>query len=100
MYRRTTEPIRKSQKLRKIKLELIFSSSENVSVVLFSADWAEQCSQILNVMNELAKQSEYKELQFINIPAEDYSEISLANKVTKFLLIVLHSILTENFNFR
>lgn len=83
-YAKLTRLVSLANKPRSIELipKKIFSfSSENVSVVLFSADWAEQCSQILNVMNELAKQPDFKELQFINIPAEDYSEISLSNKV-------------------
>lgn len=50
-------------------------------MVLFSAEWAEQCSQILNIMNELAKQTDFKDLQFLNVPAEEFSEISLSNKV-------------------
>lgn len=53
-------------------------SSSNVTVALFSADWADQCQQILDVMNELSKNSS---LQFVNIPAEDLSEISIQHQI-------------------
>lgn len=56
--------------------------SEKVSVVLFSADWAEQCNQILDVFNDLAKKSEYSNaIEFLNVPAEDLSEISLQHQI-------------------
>ncbi|XP_031636676.1 glutaredoxin 3 [Contarinia nasturtii] len=57
-------------------------ASEKVSVVLFSADWAEQCSQILDVMNDLSKKPDYASaLQFLNVPAEDLSELSLKHQI-------------------
>lgn len=53
-------------------------SANKVAVVLFSADWAEQCAQILDVLNDLAKKSDYTNaLQFLDVSAEDLSEISL-----------------------
>lgn len=51
-----------------------------MTVVLFSAEWAEQCKQVLDVMKEISEQGNDK-LQFINIPAEDMSEISLKHQV-------------------
>lgn len=33
-------------------------------------------------MNELAKQADFKDLQFLNVSAEEFSEISLSNKVS------------------
>lgn len=49
---------------------------------MFSADWAEQCQQILDVLNDLAKKSEYTDsIQFINVPAEDLSDISLKHQI-------------------
>jgi thioredoxin-like negative regulator of GroEL len=60
---------------------LLDFSSTGVSVVLFSADWAEQCAQILNVMNELAKQDDFKVFKFLDVAAEDFSEISLKHQV-------------------
>lgn len=64
----------------KTKCCLCFSSS-NPTVALFSADWAEQCKQVLTVFEELSKHSEYKSLQFINVPAEDLSEISMKHQI-------------------
>uniref|UniRef100_A0A182PS52 Uncharacterized protein n=1 Tax=Anopheles epiroticus TaxID=199890 RepID=A0A182PS52_9DIPT len=52
-----------------------------VSVVLFSAEWAEQCKQISDVMTELAKQAEFKSLQFLDVPAEDLSELSMRHQI-------------------
>uniref|UniRef100_A0A182SHE2 Uncharacterized protein n=1 Tax=Anopheles maculatus TaxID=74869 RepID=A0A182SHE2_9DIPT len=52
-----------------------------VSVVLFSAEWAEQCKQIVNVMTELAKQTDFKALQFLDVPAEDLSELSMRHQI-------------------
>lgn len=49
-----------------------------MSVVLFSAEWAEQCKQMLDVLSDLSKNPSYTtSLQFVNVPAEDLSEISL-----------------------
>lgn len=55
--------------------------SDKLSVVLFSADWAEQCKQILDVMTELSKQNDMKSTQFINLKAEDFPEVSLKHQV-------------------
>ncbi|XP_037029228.1 glutaredoxin-3 [Bradysia coprophila] len=56
-------------------------SSDAVTVVLFSADWAEQCKQILDVMGELSKLPDLNEISFLNVPAEEFSEISLKHQV-------------------
>lgn len=55
--------------------------ASKVSVVLFSADWAEQCKQILSVMNELAKQPNSAGLQFLDVPAENLSQIALKHQI-------------------
>uniref|UniRef100_A0A2M4APD1 Putative glutaredoxin-related protein n=1 Tax=Anopheles triannulatus TaxID=58253 RepID=A0A2M4APD1_9DIPT len=52
-----------------------------VSVVLFSAEWAEQCRQIADVMLELAKQPDLGAIQFLDVPAEDLSEVSLHHQI-------------------
>lgn len=53
-----------------------------MSVVLFSAEWAEQCTQILNVLNDLSKKPEYAAvIQFLNVPAEELSEVSLKHQI-------------------
>ncbi|XP_058812897.1 glutaredoxin 3 [Topomyia yanbarensis] len=55
--------------------------SAAVTVALFSAEWAEQCKQILSVMSELAKQSAFGAVQFLDVPAEDLSEVSLKHQI-------------------
>lgn len=51
-------------------------------MVLFSADWAEQCAQILDVVTDLSKKSEYASvLQFLNVPAEELSEVSMKHQI-------------------
>lgn len=51
-------------------------------MVLFSADWAEQCTQILDVMTELSKKPEYAAvIQFLNVPAEELSDVSLKHQI-------------------
>lgn len=51
-------------------------------MVLFSADWAEQCSQILDVLQTLSGKIEYNEsLQFLDVPAEELSEISIKHQI-------------------
>ncbi|EDS31370.1 glutaredoxin [Culex quinquefasciatus] len=44
----------------------ILISSPTLTVALFSADWAEQCKQILAVMTKLAKQ--FSAVQFVDLP--------------------------------
>lgn len=50
-------------------------------MALFSAEWAEQCKQIHAVMLELAKQASFAGVQFIDIPAEDLSEVALKHQI-------------------
>lgn len=51
-------------------------------MVLFSADWAEQCAQILDVITDLSKKPEYAAvIQFLNVPAEDLSEVSMKHQI-------------------
>ncbi|XP_037937202.1 glutaredoxin 3-like [Teleopsis dalmanni] len=54
-------------------------NEDKVSVVLFSADWAEQCKQVSEVLEELAKI--LKQLQFYSLNAEKYAEISLKHQI-------------------
>lgn len=56
-------------------------SSPSVTVALFSAEWAEQCLQISTVMSEMAKQASFGGLQFVDVPAEDLSEVSLKHQI-------------------
>lgn len=59
----------------------ILFSSDNVCIILFSAVWAEQCLQIIDVMKELSNQSDFKNFQFIDVEAEEFSDISLKHQV-------------------
>lgn len=57
-------------------------SPDKVSVVLFSAEWAEQCAQILDVLTDLSKKPEYATaIQFLNVPAEDMPDVSLKHQI-------------------
>lgn len=49
-------------------------------MVLFSAEWAEQCVQILDVMRELTKKPS-ENIQYLNVPAEDLSDVSLKHQI-------------------
>lgn len=52
-----------------------------MSVVHFSADWAEQCGQIDDVLDALSSKQDYKQVKFYNCIAEELSEISLKYNV-------------------
>lgn len=61
---------------------VIESRSSKVSVILFSAEWADQCAQILDVLNDLSNKPEYSaQIQFLNVPAEELSELSLKHQI-------------------
>lgn len=53
--------------------------SEKLTLVLFSAEWAEQCKQVLDAMKELANQT--KSMQLLNVSAEDLSDISIKHQI-------------------
>lgn len=57
---------------------LFHFSAANVCC-LFSADWAEQCAQIKDVMTTLSGQM--PQMTFVEVPAEELSEISLKHQV-------------------
>lgn len=50
-------------------------------MVLFSADWAEQCKQVQDVMEDLAKILADK-LTFVKITAEEFPEIAMKHQVS------------------
>lgn len=58
-------------------------SVDKLTVALFSAVWAEQCEQIKTVLGELAKQPSFTNVQFVDVPAEELSEVSLKHQVKK-----------------
>lgn len=59
-------------------------SAAKTSVVLFSADWAEQCKQVSDVLEDLSKLLADK-LQFITITAEEYPDIAMKHQVLSLL---------------
>lgn len=61
-----------------------------LSVVHFYADWASQCGQMNDVMEELSNQAEFEGVKFFKILAEEVPDISIKYKITAvptFLLI-------------
>ncbi|XP_013107087.2 glutaredoxin 3 [Stomoxys calcitrans] len=55
-------------------------SAEKTSAVLFSAEWAEQCQQVSDVMEDLSKLLHDK-LEFVVITAEDYPDIAMKHQI-------------------
>ncbi|XP_054261186.1 glutaredoxin-3-like isoform X1 [Macrosteles quadrilineatus] len=66
------------------------TGGENLAVVHFYADWAEQCKDMNDVMVELSNNPELKDVKFGKLLAEDIPEISMEHKITAvptFLLL-------------
>lgn len=61
--------------------------SEKLTLALFSAEFAEQCKQVLDAMTELSNQS--KSMQLLNVPAEDLSEISIKHQIEAVPTVIL-----------
>lgn len=49
--------------------------------VLYSAEWAEQCNQILAVLEQLSKQNAYKSIKFLNVAIEEIPEIAKQHEI-------------------
>ncbi|KAG8227217.1 hypothetical protein J437_LFUL003423 [Ladona fulva] len=64
-------------------------TSPELVVVHFWAHWAAQCGPMNEVLEELAKQIEYKDVKFVKIPAEEVPEVSLKYKVSAVPTFVL-----------
>uniref|UniRef100_A0A6B2E8A3 Putative glutaredoxin-related protein n=1 Tax=Phlebotomus kandelakii TaxID=1109342 RepID=A0A6B2E8A3_9DIPT len=56
-------------------------SSSKLTVAIFSADWAEQCQQVLDVATDLSTKPDYCDVQFVSVPAEELSEVSLKHQI-------------------
>ncbi|XP_059609878.1 glutaredoxin 3 [Phlebotomus argentipes] len=56
-------------------------SSSKPTVAIFTADWAEQCKQVLDIATDLSAQPAYADVQFISVPAEELSEISMKHQI-------------------
>ncbi|XP_023160631.2 glutaredoxin 3 [Drosophila hydei] len=57
-----------------------YINADRTTVALFAADWAEQCAQVTDVLNELASILGDK-LQFITLNAEKFPEISMKHQI-------------------
>ncbi|XP_014207694.1 glutaredoxin-3 [Copidosoma floridanum] len=49
----------------------------DLAIVHFSAPWARQCTQINNVLEQMIKSADFKNVKFANVVAEDFPEISI-----------------------
>ncbi|XP_066151040.1 glutaredoxin-3 [Euwallacea fornicatus] len=63
-----------------IEIESAFEaaiSSPSLTVIHFTAQWADQCPQVNDVLDTLAQHPEFSKVQFYECPAEELSELSL-----------------------
>lgn len=49
--------------------------------MLYGAEWAEQCNQILTVMEQLAKQEANKSVKFVNVAIEEIPEVAQQHEI-------------------
>jgi len=61
-----------------------YINADKTTVALFAAEWAEQCGQVKDALEELAKITGEK-LQFISLNAEQFPEISMKHQVRSYL---------------
>nr|XP_016928256.1 glutaredoxin 3 [Drosophila suzukii] len=57
-----------------------YINADKTTVALFAADWAEQCGQVKDALEELSKITGEK-LQFISLNAEQFLEISMKHQI-------------------
>ncbi|KAH8403257.1 hypothetical protein KR222_009123 [Zaprionus bogoriensis] len=67
-----------------------YISADKTTVALFSADWAEQCAQVSDVLGELANILGDK-LQFITLNAEKFPEISMKHQIDAVPTVIFFS---------
>lgn len=72
-----------------IKVNFYFIRGNNLSVVHFAADWAEQCKQVDDVMDTLSKQPEYATVKFAKCLAEELADISLKYNIEAAPTVIL-----------
>ncbi|KAG5319250.1 GLRX3 protein, partial [Pseudoatta argentina] len=63
--------------------------SKELSVLHFYAPWAEQCSQVNDVLEEMSKLEQYKEVKFAKIEAENVPEVSLKSGIAAVPTVLL-----------
>ncbi|XP_076166155.1 glutaredoxin 3 [Ptiloglossa arizonensis] len=66
-----------------------YIKSQDLSVIHFYAPWADQCSQINDVIDEMSKLAEYKGIKFAKIEAEKVPDVSLKAGITAVPTVIL-----------
>ncbi|XP_076630717.1 glutaredoxin 3 [Colletes latitarsis] len=66
-----------------------YVKSQDLSVIHFYAPWADQCSQINIVLDEMSKLAEYKGVKFAKIEAEKVPNLSLKAGITAVPTVIL-----------
>ncbi|XP_072759034.1 glutaredoxin 3 [Anoplolepis gracilipes] len=66
-----------------------FVKCKELSVVHFYAQWAQQCSQVNDVLDEMTKLEQYKDVKFAKIEAENMPEVSLKSGVAVVPTVLL-----------
>ncbi|XP_031825735.1 glutaredoxin 3 [Nomia melanderi] len=66
-----------------------YVKSQDLSVIHFHAPWADQCSQINDVIGEMSKLPEYKGVKFAKIEAEKVPEVSMKAGITAVPTVIL-----------
>ncbi|KAK0081236.1 hypothetical protein PV325_012543 [Microctonus aethiopoides] len=66
-----------------------FIKSKSLLAIHFYAPWAEQCTQINQLLDMLVKSSEYKDVRFAKVEAEELADLSLKHGVTAVPTVIL-----------
>ncbi|XP_018312694.1 glutaredoxin-3 isoform X2 [Mycetomoellerius zeteki] len=66
-----------------------FVKCKELSAVHFYAPWAEQCSQVNDVFEEMSKLEQYKEVKFAKIEAENIPEVCLKSGIAAVPTVLL-----------
>lgn len=65
------------------------SRSKELTVVHFFAPWAQQCSNVNDVLDEMTKLEQYKDVKFAKIEAENVPEMSLKSGIEAVPTVLL-----------
>ncbi|KAK9293915.1 hypothetical protein QLX08_011300 [Tetragonisca angustula] len=66
-----------------------YVKSQDLSVVHFYTPWADQCSQINDVIEEMSKLAEYKGVKFAKLEAEKMPDLSLKVGISAVPTVIL-----------
>ncbi|GAB1859936.1 Glutaredoxin 3 [Camponotus japonicus] len=66
-----------------------FVKSKELSIVHFYAPWAQQCSQVNDVLEEMTNLEQYKDVKFAKVEAENLPEVSVKSGVAVVPTILL-----------